>query len=163
MPSLSETTSQLFLGASDHYVSYKSIYCWALPEIQLDATFGQWTIQTKVGRTIFANTAVYGLLFRICSVKNAMSHQFLTICSQVRLSRERQLRWVENEAYQQITFLAVQSVDKQLVVLEQGSCDKLRTGGGVKRRRIARRSCTWKIFILHGPSPTADSHILSGG
>ena len=70
-------------------------------------------------------------------------------------------RWVENEAYQQITFLAVQNVDKELVVLEQGSCDKLRTGGGVKRRRIARRSCTWKIFILHGPSPTADIHILT--
>ena len=45
-------------------------------------------------------------------------------------------------AYQQITFLVVQSVDEQLVVLEQGSCDKLRTGGGVKRRRIARRFCT---------------------
>ena len=36
-------------------------------------------------------------------------------------------RWVENEAYQQINFLVLQSVDKQLVVLEQGSCDKLRT------------------------------------
>lgn len=29
--------------------------------------------------------------------------------------------------HQQITFLVVQSVDEQLVVLEQGSCDKLRT------------------------------------
>ena len=29
--------------------------------------------------------------------------------------------------HQHITFLVVQSVDKQLVVLEQGSCDKLRT------------------------------------
>ena len=47
------------------------------------------------------------------------------------------------------------------MVLGQGSCDKLRTGGGVKRRRIARRFCTWKIFVLHGPSPTADTHILT--
>ena len=37
-----------------------------------------------------ALAAVFGLLFHICSVKNAMSHQFLTICSQVRLSRELQ-------------------------------------------------------------------------
>ena len=70
-------------------------------------------------------------------------------------------RWVENEAYQQMTLLVVQSVDKQLVVLEQESCAKLRTTSGVKRRRISRQSCTWKIFVLHAPSPTADIHILA--
>ena len=61
-----------------------------------------------------------------------------------------------------MTLLVVQSVDKQLVVLEQESCAKLRTAtSGVKRRRIARQSCTWKIFVLHAPSPTADIHILA--
>ena len=56
-----------------------------------------------------------------------MPHQFLTICSQVRLSRELQWKVSREWSNQQITFLVVQSVDKQLVVLEQGSCDKLRT------------------------------------
>ena len=87
-PSLSETTSQL----SGCYCSL----CQLLEHLLFSSTGNSaWrysrTIQTKVGRTIFANTAVYGLLFRICSVKNAMSHQFFTICSQVRLSRE--LQW----------------------------------------------------------------------
>ena len=84
-PSLSETTSQL----SGCYCSL----CQLLEHLLFSSTGNSaWrysrTIQTKFGRTIFANTAVYGLLFRICSVKNAMSHQFFTICSQVRLSRE---------------------------------------------------------------------------
>ena len=42
---------------------------------------------------------------------------------------------VENETYQQITLPVVQSIEKQLVILEQESRDKLRTRGGVERRR----------------------------
>ena len=49
---------------------------------------------------------------------------------------------VENETYQQITLPVVQSIEKQLVILEQESRDKLRTRGGAKRRRVVRRSCT---------------------
>ena len=64
-PSLSETTSQLF-----------GCYC-SLCQLQEHLLFSStgnsaWrysrTIQTKVSRTIFANTAVYGLLVHICSV-----------------------------------------------------------------------------------------------
>ena len=40
-------------------------------------------------------------------------------------------RGVENEAYQEITLCVVKKIDRRLVILKQGSYDKLRTRDGV--------------------------------
>ena len=45
-------------------------------------------------------------------------------------------RGVENEAYQKITLRVVKLIDRRLVILKQGSCDKLRTGDGVERSHV---------------------------
>ena len=87
-PSLTQSTSQLFacycsLCQLLEHLSFSSA------GIQLDATVGQ--CKRKLLEHFLTNTTVCGLLFRTVSVQNAIIHQLLTICSQVRLPRE--LQW----------------------------------------------------------------------
>ena len=71
-------------------------------------------------------------------------------------------RGVENEAYQKITLRVVKTNDRRLVILKQGSCDKLRTRGGVERRRdcstilYLKDLCT--VLLRHEVAPMHTSH-----
>ena len=120
--SLSRTTSQLF-------ACYCSL-CQLLEHLLLSSA-GQY--KRKLLEHFLTNTIACGLLFHIVLVQNAMTHQLLTICSPVSLSRELQCKVSRGWSKSADNFACRSQFDKQLVILEQGACDKLRTTSGVER------------------------------
>ena len=132
-PSLTQSTSQPFAC----YCSLCQLLehlLFSSAEIQLDATVGQ--CKRKLFEHFLTNTTVCGLLVRTVSVQNAITHQLLTICSQVRLSRELQCKGSRERSISEDNFACCSKNDRRLVILKQGSCDKLRTRDGVERSHV---------------------------
>ena len=125
------TLCHLFVSGSCH----KAIFIEVVSEIQLDAAV-EW-YKRELLEHLLTNVTVYGLLFR-SYIRLGM--QWHTNCLPYvrkwgcRVSYND--RGIENEAYEKTTLLVVQRIDRWLVILEQGSCDKLRTRDGVERSQL---------------------------